>query len=50
MPVLWVVGRDVHLPLCLGAAAAAGELDFCIMVLQEEKCHGNSKLVLLGRM
>ena len=45
-----VVGGDVHSPLCLGAAVMAGELDFCIMVLQEDKRHGNSKLVFLGRM
>jgi len=48
-PYSKVVGRDVHLPLCLGAAVPAGEMDFSIMVLQE-KCHGNSKLVPLGRM
>ena len=44
-----VVGGDVHLPLCLGAVAPAEELDFCIVVLQEEKRHRNSKLALMGR-
>lgn len=47
--VVWLcLGMSLN-PLCLGAAVPAEGLDFYMIILQE-KCHGNSKVELLGRI